>query len=70
MRILGIALVIAGALALIYGGITYTREEKVLDLGPISATARQRETIDVPPIVGGVVLAVGAVLIAASWRRR
>jgi hypothetical protein len=37
--IIGIILIVIGILALVYGGITYTKREKVLDLGPIQATA-------------------------------
>ena len=41
----GVILVVIGIIALIYGGISYTTEEKVLDLGPLEATAERRETI-------------------------
>ena len=52
--LLGIILIIFGAIALAYQGISYTTQKKVLDLGPIHATKEEHRTIPLPPIVGGV----------------
>ena len=70
MRLLGIILIIAGAVALIYGGITYTKRRDTVNVGPFSATVRQQERVNVPPIVGGAVLAVGVALVLLGGRRR
>jgi hypothetical protein len=70
MRLLGIILIIAGAAALIYGGITYTRRRDTVHVGPFSATVRQRDTFTIPPIVGGLVLAAGVALVIVGSRRR
>jgi hypothetical protein len=70
MRIAGIVLIALGALALAYGGLTYTKREKVLDLGPIQATAEKKETIPVPPIAGGVAIGLGVLLLVGGGRRR
>jgi hypothetical protein len=70
MKLLGILLIVVGVVALVYGGITYTKREKVLDIGPIEATAERRETIPLPPILGGVALAGGVALLIAGSRRR
>jgi hypothetical protein len=70
MRILAIVLIVFGVIALAYGGITYTRKEKVLDIGPIEATAEHRETVPLPPVLGGVALAGGIVLLFVGGRRR
>lgn len=66
----GIVLIVAGALALTYQGFSYTKEEKVLDVGPISATAETRERISIPPVVGGLAIAAGVVLLLAGRRNR
>jgi len=68
--IVGVVLVVLGVVALVYGRITYTREEKVLDIGPIEATAERRETIPLPPVLGGLSLVGGVALIIAGARRR
>lgn len=69
MRILGIIFVLAGLLAFVYGGISYTKQEKVVDLGPIEATTKERHSVPVPPIVGGLAVVAGLVMIAAGGRR-
>lgn len=69
MKIVGIVLIVLGALALAYGGISYTKREKVLDIGPIEATAERRETIPLPPILGAVALAGGIALLVYGGRK-
>ena len=63
---LGIALIVLGVIALAYQGITYTTHKKVLDIGPIQATKEEHNTIPLPPIVGGVALLGGVVLLVVG----
>lgn len=70
MKITGLILIVIGVIALAYGGITYTRREKVLDIGPLEATAERRETVPLPPVLGVVALAGGIVLLIAGSRRK
>jgi hypothetical protein len=63
MKIVAIVLIVLGAISLAYGGITYTTREKVLDIGPIEATAERQKTMPLPPILGGVALAAGVGLL-------
>lgn len=70
MKIAAIVLIIVGVIALAYGGISYTREKKVIDIGPIEATAKTRETIPLPPVLGVAAIAGGVVLLLAAGRRR
>ena len=65
----GIALIVFGALALAYQGFTYTRQEKVLDLGPIHATAEKHEHVSIPPILGGLALVAGIALLLVGARK-
>jgi hypothetical protein len=69
MKIFAIVLIIVGAISLAYGGISYTRREKVLDLGPIEATAERHKTIPLPPVLGGVVLAAGVGLLLLGGKK-
>ena len=66
--LVGIVLVIVGIFALAYQGFTYTKREKVVDLGPIHATKDIEKTVPLPPIVGGLALIGGIVLIAVGSR--
>ena len=60
---LGILLIVLGALVLAYQGINYTREKKVLDVGPVHVTSETHERIPLPPILGGLALVGGVVLL-------
>ncbi|MCI0574037.1 MAG: hypothetical protein L0Y66_25160 [Myxococcaceae bacterium] len=70
MRVAGVVLVVLGALGLYFRSIPYTQKEKVLDLGPIQATAEQTKEIAIPPIVSAGVLGAGALLLLAGGRKR
>jgi len=67
--LVGIALVILGVIALTYGGINYTREKKVIDIGPFEATTTEHERIPLPPVLGGIALVGGIALLAVGVRR-
>jgi uncharacterized membrane protein len=66
LSIAGIILIVIGIFALAYQGITYTKRERVLDVGPIHATKDTQKTIPLPPIIGGVALVGGIALLAAG----
>ncbi len=67
--LLGIALIIIGAIALAYQGITYTTREKVLDIGPIQAPKKSEKEIPLPPIIGGAMLAAGIALVVTGLKK-
>jgi len=68
--LIGIALIVLGVIALAYQGITYTTREKVVDLGPLKITAQKEKTIPLPPLLGGLALAGGIVLVVVAARKR
>ena len=70
MRVLGFVLIVIGLIGLIYGGVTWTQREEVLDVGPIEVSRQERETIPLPPIVGGICLVAGVLVLVADGRRR
>jgi hypothetical protein len=67
--ILGIALIILGFVAFAYQGITYTTRENVIDLGPLQASVDKKETIPLPPLVGGLALVGGVALLIIGVRK-
>lgn len=69
MKPLGYVLAILGVIALAYGGITYNREKTVLDIGPIKATATEQKRIPFSPIVGGLLLLGGVLLVVVPGKR-
>jgi len=70
ITMLGILLAVLGILALVYQGFNYTRQEKVLDVGPIHATRDDTKHISLPPIVGGLVLLSGAALLVIGAKQK
>ncbi len=64
----GIALIILGVVALAYGGIPFTKQEKV-DFGPFHATAEHQETFPLPKVLGVVSLVGGVLLVAVGSRK-
>jgi hypothetical protein len=66
----GVLLIVFGLVSLIYQGITYTKQEEVFEIGPIRATAETEKTIPLHPIVGGLAVVTGTVLVVAASKKR
>jgi hypothetical protein len=69
MKLLGVILLVAGLAGLAWPVISYTKTEKVVDLGPIEVTAEREKHVPVPPIVGGLAAVAGLVIIVTSSRK-
>jgi hypothetical protein len=67
--LIGIILIILAVIAFSFQGITYTKREKVLEIGPIEATAEKKETIPLPPVLGAVALIGGVALVFVGSKR-
>ena len=70
VRIVGIVLVVAGALALAYGGFSYTKETHQAKLGPIELSVKEKQTVNVPQWAGLGSIALGVVLLVAGGKRK
>jgi hypothetical protein len=66
--LVGLVLIVLGAIALAFEGISYTKRRETVRVGPIGATVEERETI--PPWVGGVALVAGIALVVGGRRGR
>lgn len=69
MMLVGIALIVLGIVAFAYKGISYTSREKVVDIGPIQATADTQKTIPLSPLLGGLALVGGVVLVVVGAKK-
>ena len=69
-KILGIVLIVAGALALAYGGFTYTKDSHDVKLGPIQFTVKEKETVNVPVWAGAGGIALGVLLLLFGDRKK
>jgi len=62
----GLVLIVIGAIAFIWGGITYTTRDKVVDVGPLHASVEKKHHVPLSPIAGAVLLVGGIALVAAG----
>ena len=67
---IGILLVVVGALVLAYRGIDYTREKNVLDVGSVHLTAETHERLSLPPMLGGLLLIGGVVVLVMGASKK
>jgi len=65
----GVILIVLGVIWLSYHGIRYTTREKAVDIGPIQVTTERTRTIPFPPLLGGLAVIVGVVLIVRDNRK-
>ncbi|MEO8505103.1 MAG: hypothetical protein ABI609_14480 [Acidobacteriota bacterium] len=65
-RMLGIALLVAGILGLVYKGFTYTKNTKEAKIGPLEFSLKDKEHVDVPMWLGVVAIVAGAGLLLSG----
>ena len=65
-RTLGIILIVFGLIGLVWGGVTYTTREKVVDIGPIHASRDKTHSIPLPPVAGAIALIGGVALLVTG----
>ena len=68
-KLIGIILIVAGALGLVYGGFSYTKETTGRKLGPIELKVEEKENVNVPLIVSAGAIAIGVFLLVAVGRK-
>jgi uncharacterized membrane protein len=66
----GILLIVLGGFALAYQGFNYTHHEKVMDVGPMHVTREDHDRVSIPPILGGLALVGGIVLLAVGATKK
>lgn len=64
--IIAILLIVIGGVMLAYEGFTYTTREKAIDLGPIQVTAEKEHFVYLPPVLGGVLVIGGVLMLLRS----
>jgi uncharacterized membrane protein HdeD (DUF308 family) len=70
MKGLGIILIVAGIFMLVFGNISFTKEKKVLDAGPIEINKKEKKTIAWPNYAGGIAIAAGLIVLVAGNKKR
>ena len=68
-RIVGIVLIVAGLAGFMFGGISWTDNKTIVDIGPIQATAKERKSFPIPAVVSGIAVVAGILLLVIPSRR-
>ncbi|MBI4290228.1 MAG: hypothetical protein HY661_01955 [Betaproteobacteria bacterium] len=68
-KLIGIVLIAAGCLGLVYGGFSYTKETTGMKVGPIELKVQEKETVTVPLLVSGGAIALGVFLLVGVGRK-
>jgi len=70
MKIFGTLLIVTGILMLVFGNISFTRQKKVVDIGPIEINKKEKKTIAWPNYAGGVAILAGVIVLVAGSKKR
>lgn len=68
-KLVGIVLIVAGVLGLVYGSFSYTKNTEAVKLGPVELSVKQKETVNVPVWAGVGAIVVGAVLLVLGGKK-
>jgi len=68
-KIVGIVLIVAGILGLVYGGFSYTRETHEARIGPLELSVQDKKTVGVPVWAGVGAIVVGGLLLLVPGKR-
>jgi uncharacterized membrane protein YidH (DUF202 family) len=69
VKLVGVALIVAGLLGLIYGAFSYTKDTTVVKIGSIELSAKEKQTVNVPMWAGVGAVVVGALMLALGGRK-
>jgi len=70
IKIVGIVLIVAGVLGLVYGGFSYTKETHEATLGPIDLSVKEKKTVNIPVWAGAGTIVIGGALLLAGGKKR
>ena len=70
MRIVAIILLVAGLLALVYRGFSYTRDKTAVKLGPLELKVQEKETVNIPVWAGVGAIVAGGLLLLLGGRSK
>lgn len=69
MKGIGIVIIILGVIMLVWTGFSYTKKEKVVDIGPLEINADKEKQVNWPPYIGGILVVGGIVLLLTDKRK-
>ena len=70
MKVLGSILIVAGILMFVFGNVSFTREKKVVEIGPVEINKKEKKTIAWPNYAGGIAVLAGVIILLAGSKKR
>jgi len=70
MKVLGSILIVVGILMFVFGNVSFTREKKVVDIGPIEINKKEKKTIAWPNYAGGITVLAGVVILLVGYKKK
>ena len=68
-KLVGIALIVAGVLGLVYGSFSYTKESHEAKLGPLELSVKDKETVSIPTWASVGAIVAGSALLLLGGKR-
>jgi len=69
IKLVGVVLIVLGALGLVYGGFSYTKDTTALKVGPLEMTVQEKKNVNVPMWVGIGAIVVGGLLLVMGGKK-
>lgn len=69
IRLIAIVLIVAGALGLLYGGFSYTKQTHDVKLGPIELSVKEKQDVNVPVWAGIAAVVAGGLLLVFGGKK-
>ncbi|MGM9486687.1 hypothetical protein [Ideonella sp. YS5] len=69
IKLVAIALIVAGALGLLYGGFSYTKESHDLKIGPVELSVKEKQDVNIPVWAGIAAIVAGGLLLVFGGRK-
>jgi hypothetical protein len=69
IRMVAIVLIVAGVLALAYGGFSYTQDTTAVKLGPLELSVKEKKTVNIPIWAGAGAIVLGALLLVMGGKK-
>ena len=68
-KLVGVILIAAGVIGLVYGSFSYTKDTSAVKLGPVELTVKEKETVNVPVWAGVGAIVVGGLLLVMGGKK-
>jgi len=69
VKILGVVLLVAGTLALVYRSFNYTKDTHEAKLGPLEFSLKEKKTVNIPTWAGVGAIVIGGILLLIPGKR-